>query len=50
MFVNILCRDCNLPCQSLYHVIGLECIHCYGFNTVRSDDKLFIRVNSERKY
>ena len=48
--MNIICRDCNLSSQSIYHVIGLKCNHCCGYNTVRADDKLFVRVNSERKY
>ena len=50
MIVNIICRDCNLSSQSKYHVIGLKCNNCCGYNTVRADDKLFVRVNSERKY
>ena len=50
VIVNIICRDCNLSSQSIYHVIGLKCNHCCGYNTVRADDKLFVRVNSERKY
>ena len=50
MIVNVICRDCNLPSQTLYHVIGLECSHCCGFNTIRSDEKMFIKVNNERKY
>ena len=50
MIVNIICRDCTKPCQTIYHVIGLQCLNCLGFNTIRSDDKLYTRVNDERKF
>ena len=50
MIVKIICRDCTKPCQTIYHVIGLQCLNCLGFNTIRSDDKLYTRVNDERKF
>ena len=50
MIVKIICRDCTKPCQTIYHVIGLQCLNCLGFNAIRSDDKLYASVNDERKF
>lgn len=47
VIVNIICRDCTKPCQTIYHVIGLQCLNCLGFNTIRSDGKLYTKVNDE---
>lgn len=41
LLVNVMCRDCSLPCQSQFHWIGLICSKCKGFNTVRTDEKFY---------
>lgn len=33
--VNIQCIDCEERSQTKFHYIGLECLHCGGFNTTR---------------
>jgi hypothetical protein len=34
--VEALCNDCEKRCTSDYHVMGLECSLCCGFNTSRA--------------
>lgn len=40
--VNILCRDCHKESKVVFHVIGLKCQTCGGYNTTRigGDDPL----------
>lgn len=40
--VNILCRDCHEESKVVFHVIGLKCGGCGGYNTTRigGDDPL----------
>jgi hypothetical protein len=33
--VLTLCYDCEKKSQAPFHYLGLECLHCHGFNTVR---------------
>ena len=30
---KIICNDCSKECETEFHVVGLECKHCGGFNT-----------------
>lgn len=45
--VNVICRDCCQSTKSPFHVIGLLCKFCQGFNTVRADEKYFSLNNVE---
>lgn len=36
MTVPIHCVDCEQNCETKFHYIGLECLHCGGFNTFRA--------------
>jgi len=40
--VNVLCRDCHEESRVVFHVIGLKCSGCGGYNTTRigGDDPL----------
>jgi len=40
--VSILCRDCHETSKVLFHVVGLKCSECGGYNTTRigGDDPL----------
>jgi hypothetical protein len=33
--VDIMCNDCELKGRSVFHVFGLECRSCRGYNTAR---------------
>ena len=50
IFVDILCRDCDMPGKSKFHVIGLECGHCLGFNTVQKGEKFYTLSDNECEY
>lgn len=34
-YVNILCRDCHEESKAIFHVVGLKCGGCGGYNTTR---------------
>ena len=33
--VNIKCHDCELGCETDFHIAGLKCHHCGGYNTTK---------------
>ena len=35
LYAEIYCRDCLRTSCSLFHVLGIKCKHCKGYNTVR---------------
>lgn len=35
MKVDILCRDCHVKSYVKFHVAGLKCSNCAGYNTTR---------------
>jgi len=42
----IQCRDCSKPSLSKFHVLGMKCVHCGSYNTVRDKGPL-VRRESE---
>lgn len=37
--VDILCKDCHKESLVKFHVVGLKCDHCGGYNTCRTKGK-----------
>ena len=35
LYAEIYCRDCLRTSTSLFHILGIRCKHCKGYNTVR---------------
>lgn len=35
LYAEIYCRDCLSTSTSLFHILGIKCKHCKGYNTVR---------------
>ena len=35
LVLQVKCRDCVQECQTEFHVIGLKCVNCGSYNTVR---------------
>ena len=33
--VNVQCNDCSAKSETAFHVVGLQCLECKGFNTSR---------------
>ena len=40
LYANIQCRDCLQPSLTVFHVLGLKCLQCGGYNTVRDKGPL----------
>lgn len=34
--VDILCKDCHKVSKVKFHIVGLKCLHCGGYNTCRT--------------
>lgn len=49
MYVSILCRDCNQSCVAMYHVLGMRCIHCGGYNTIRDEGPFLRKEDNQYK-
>ncbi len=43
LFARSHCRDCQLTALSPFHVLGLRCSGCGGYNTVREKGPLIRR-------
>lgn len=39
-YVKILCSDCHQETNTLFHVLGLKCLSCNGFNTRRIGNEM----------
>jgi RING finger/CHY zinc finger protein 1 len=35
MSVNVLCNDCSIEFETVFHVAGFKCSTCGGYNTRR---------------
>merc|ERR1712241_1293867 len=46
LYANIQCRDCLKTSLSIFHILGLKCGECGGFNTVRDKGPLVRQVPS----
>jgi len=40
LYANIQCRDCLKPSLSIFHILGLKCVECGSYNTVRDKGPL----------
>ena len=40
LYANIQCRDCLKTSLTIFHILGLKCGECGGFNTVRDKGPL----------
>jgi len=40
LYANIQCRDCLKPSLTLFHILGLKCVECGSYNTVRDKGPL----------
>lgn len=47
LYAAIQCRDCFKPSLSRFHILGMKCIECGSFNTVRDKGPLVRQVNDE---
>ena len=43
LFCKIYCRDCLETTDALFHILGIKCGACGGYNTVRTKGPLFRR-------
>ena len=41
LHANIQCRDCLKTSLTIFHILGLKCGECGGFNTVRDKVPIF---------
>jgi len=48
LYANIQCRDCNKPSLTSFHILGLKCVDCGSYNTVRDKGPL-VRQPPETK-
>merc|ERR1719341_2631194 len=46
-YAAIQCRDCFKPSLSRFHILGMKCIECGSYNTVRDKGPLVRQVNDE---
>jgi len=47
LYAAIQCRDCFKPSLSRFHILGMKCIECGSYNTVRDKGPLVRQVNDE---
>ena len=33
--VKVLCSDCHKESENIFHVVGIKCLNCGGYNTRR---------------
>ncbi len=43
LFVDVFCRDCFKSARAKYHTIGVRCVDCGSFNTIRKNSSFFNR-------
>lgn len=46
LYANIQCRDCLKTSLTIFHILGLKCGECGGYNTVRDKGPLVRQVPS----